>query len=84
MCEASVDMITSVWMESQQRPYPDMSLNKQCRDFEAVLRWNEQEEIRGMDEKMEGLRMPEGVVPVELTPSLRKLVEAGEAEEEGG
>jgi len=71
-------------MESQEWPYPDMSVNKQCRDFEAVLRWNEEKEIRGMDEKMEGLRMPEGVVPVELTPNLRKLVEAGEGEEEGG
>ena len=83
MCEASVDMITSVWMETQKHPYPDMSINRQCRDFEAVLEWNQENKVPGMEKKMKVIQMPGGAVPLPLSPQLRKLIEADDTKQRG-
>ncbi|KAK6845905.1 hypothetical protein PG987_001093 [Apiospora arundinis] len=40
LCDASVDVYTHNWVETQRHPFPDMSLNRQCRDFDAVLAWH--------------------------------------------
>lgn len=42
MCSASVDVMTHRWVDVQKHPVPDFNMNKQCRDFEAIVQWNEQ------------------------------------------
>jgi len=45
MCTASMDVITYNWMESQYSPQPDFSINRQCRDFDAILRWQDENKV---------------------------------------
>ncbi|KAI0102115.1 hypothetical protein GGR51DRAFT_574256 [Nemania sp. FL0031] len=41
MCHADVEVITHEWNEEQPWPFPDFGTVKQCRDFDALLRWAE-------------------------------------------
>ncbi|OIW29407.1 hypothetical protein CONLIGDRAFT_680257 [Coniochaeta ligniaria NRRL 30616] len=76
MCDASVDVMTYNWMETQRNPFPDMSINKKCRDYEAVLKWHE-EHLVPLTEKV---YRPEGAREIHLTPKLRELLEAHEGD----
>ena len=40
-CNADVGVVTHVWMEGQQAPFPDFNLEKKCIDFESLVDWNE-------------------------------------------
>lgn len=77
MCDASVDVMTYNWMETQRHPFPDMSINKKCRDYEAVLTWHE-EHLVPLTEK---IHRPEGAREMHLTPKLRELLEAHRGED---
>lgn len=41
-CSASVDIVTYNWMETQQNPVFDFSVNRVCRDFEKLRVWQGQ------------------------------------------
>lgn len=43
-------------------PYPDFSINRQCRDFENVLAWQEEKSIP-MSKFRDVIRKPQGVTP---------------------
>ncbi|KAI1201514.1 hypothetical protein F5X97DRAFT_331253 [Nemania serpens] len=76
MCDASVDVMTYNWMETQHNPFPDMSINKKCRDYDAVLKWHE-EHLVPLTARV---RKPEGARELSLTPKLKELLEAHEGE----
>lgn len=78
MCDASVDLITHTWMETQHNPFPDMSINKKCRDFEAVLGWHEENMVPV--ERM--IPKPAGAKELRLTPKLKELLEAHEGDDD--
>jgi hypothetical protein len=40
-CGADTSMTTMTWLETQQRPWPDFSVNKKCKSFEAVKKWRD-------------------------------------------
>jgi hypothetical protein len=42
MCTANIDLITMNWMETQSNPFPDFSINHQCRGFEALVEWRKE------------------------------------------
>lgn len=42
MCQGSLDVLTFNWMETQEWPFPDFYVNHQCRDFEAIVEWQEE------------------------------------------
>ena len=62
MCNANVDLITFNWMETQERPFPDFNINHQCRDFDTVVRWQEENAV-SMEEWV-AMKKPEGVIEV--------------------
>jgi hypothetical protein len=39
MCNADTTMTTMTWLETQERPWPDFSVNKKCVDFDTLVRW---------------------------------------------
>ncbi|KAE9375973.1 hypothetical protein N431DRAFT_404073 [Stipitochalara longipes BDJ] len=41
MCNANVDIYMSYWVDVQNIPFPDFSINHQCRSFDALLFWQE-------------------------------------------
>ncbi|KAK8098102.1 uncharacterized protein PG998_013588 [Apiospora kogelbergensis] len=68
LCDASVDVYTHNWVETQRHPFPDMSLNRQCRDFEAVLAWHHKTLIPWNSE----IPRPAGAVILPMAPKLRE------------
>jgi hypothetical protein len=42
MCTGNTDVLTFNWMETQKWPFPDFFVNHQCRDFDAIVRWQEE------------------------------------------
>ncbi|KAL2012222.1 hypothetical protein VTN00DRAFT_4940 [Thermoascus crustaceus] len=42
MFHADATMTTMVWLETQERPWPDFSVNRKCVDFDALVRWRDE------------------------------------------
>jgi hypothetical protein len=70
MCHADLDIITHNWVHNDQisdpkeRPFPDFNLVKQCRDFNATLRWAKDNAIRDLPKVWNALRIPPGMETV--------------------
>lgn len=47
MCNANVDVFLHYWIDTltEMGPYPDFSINHRCRDFEGVLRYQEENSV---------------------------------------
>lgn len=72
MCQANVDVITHDWVETTSRPYADFNIFHQCRDFEALLEWQEKNSLKDVKEKMfDGLEIPPGAVRLPFPMPLR-------------
>jgi hypothetical protein len=59
MCTANTDLVTMNWMETQSNPFPDFSINHQCRDFETLVRWRKENSVD--IEKWIQMKKPDGV-----------------------
>ncbi|UJO20673.1 hypothetical protein CLAFUW4_12641 [Fulvia fulva] len=46
-CHASVDIYPHIWTDTLRQPYPDFNTVKTCRNFDAILAW---QEAHGIDE----------------------------------
>jgi hypothetical protein len=58
MCKADATMSTLTWMETQELPFPDFSVNKKCTDFGALTRWQNE---NALDlEKVIAMKKPPG------------------------
>jgi hypothetical protein len=57
-CNANLDLIPLHWVETQGYPFPDMSINKKCVDFEGLTEWRKANTI-DMDKYVEVMKMPE-------------------------
>ncbi|RAK73206.1 oxidase ustYa family protein [Aspergillus fijiensis CBS 313.89] len=38
-CNANTEVLTLDWVEDRHAPWPDFSVNRKCRDFNALLDW---------------------------------------------
>ncbi|KAJ9228938.1 hypothetical protein DTO169E5_9027 [Paecilomyces variotii] len=45
MCNANVDVYTHYWADAQLNAFPDFNINHKCRDFDAILKWQEENSI---------------------------------------
>ncbi|KAH8900839.1 hypothetical protein GQ53DRAFT_863583 [Thozetella sp. PMI_491] len=45
MCYGNVDVYTHVWNDAQIHPFADFNINHKCRDFDAILAWQEENAI---------------------------------------
>ncbi|KAF1939249.1 hypothetical protein EJ02DRAFT_457105 [Clathrospora elynae] len=61
-CNANLDLIPLHWVETQQYPFPDMSINKKCVNFDGLTDWRLKNTI-DMDKYVEVMEMPLGVKP---------------------
>jgi hypothetical protein len=57
-CNANVDLIPLHWVETQEYPFPDMSINKKCVDFDGLTEWRKANTI-DMEKYVEVMKMPE-------------------------
>jgi Mycotoxin biosynthesis protein UstYa len=82
MCEASTDIVTREWVEGQIHPYPDFSINRQCGDFNALLKW--QEGRRVTNDEFRAWRMPEGHVPKPVSDEFKRVFGYGNGPNDPG
>ncbi|EKG18674.1 hypothetical protein MPH_04067 [Macrophomina phaseolina MS6] len=61
MCQANVDIYTHVWTDTILQPFPDFQISHKCKDFDAILDWQEQNSLDL--HKFYKLRKPEGSGP---------------------
>ncbi|KAJ5928241.1 hypothetical protein N7466_007197 [Penicillium verhagenii] len=38
-CNANTEVLTLAWVEDRRAPWPDFSVNRKCRDFNALVDW---------------------------------------------
>lgn len=56
-CQASTDMLTTVWMEIRPIPWVDFSINKKCKDFDKLLQFNQDHAVD--QEKFDAMPKPD-------------------------
>jgi hypothetical protein len=61
-CSGNLDLIPLHWMETQEYPFPDMSINKQCVNFDKFTDWRKANTI-DMEKYVKAMHMPEGEKP---------------------
>lgn len=76
MCSANGDIITNVWVETQDHPFPDFNVNKRCRDYNAFVDWHHENQIEDM-EKYSQMRIPEGEEPWKMSEEFHQLFQTG-------
>ena len=62
MCAANTDPFVHYWVDVNEEPFPDFSIERKCQDFSAVLQWQEEKsvpmrEYRGVIRKPERARV---------------------------
>lgn len=62
MCHADVDPVTYVWREGFRKPFPDFDINKKCRDFNALLEWQEKVALKDNIRAWKDIEKPDDVV----------------------
>lgn len=45
ICHADADLVTYTWRDMQPQPYPDMSINKKCRDLNQLMDYNDANKV---------------------------------------
>jgi hypothetical protein len=45
ICSGNVDIYTHYWMDAQKHAFLDFNINHKCRDFDAILAWQEENSI---------------------------------------
>ncbi|KAK3934703.1 hypothetical protein QBC46DRAFT_223217, partial [Diplogelasinospora grovesii] len=68
MCTGNVDVYTHTWVDAQKLPYAEFGIQKKCRDFDAILAWQEEHSV-SMERVLnaEDLGPPEGYKVHELS-----------------
>ncbi|MCJ1261258.1 hypothetical protein MMC22_001122 [Lobaria immixta] len=74
-CHADLDAITYRWRHGQDKPFPDFGTNKKCRDFDAILAWQEKVQMPDRDGKWDRIVKPTDAVQLPVTPGLYDLGE---------
>lgn len=73
MCHADLSVITHNWVETQRHPWPDFNVRHQCRDFDAVWKWHDENQVEAVEgDKWERIRKPDNVVAMKLPDEITK------------
>lgn len=60
-CSGNVNFITMHWVETQTYPFPDMSINRQCVEFDGMTQWRHDNTI-DMDKYLRVMKKPDEIV----------------------
>lgn len=44
-CQANTELMTYEWVKTQENPFPQMSLQRNCHDFEGQVAWQEENSV---------------------------------------
>ncbi|KAK4508218.1 hypothetical protein PRZ48_001956 [Zasmidium cellare] len=66
LCTADAGFLTYDWMEDAEKPFPDMGVNRRCRDWKQLVEYRDR---HGVDREMfEKYTKPKGAVEVKQPP----------------
>lgn len=72
MCSASLDVYTHVWTDALNTPFPDFNMTKKCRNFDALLDYQERNAVKLND--FYAMRRPEEYgAPLTFSESFKDL-----------
>ncbi|KAK0371554.1 hypothetical protein CLIM01_11078 [Colletotrichum limetticola] len=74
-CNPSLDLISHNWMRTQENPYPDFNIKRQCVAHDPILKWQHENGISEQILKYKNLPRPERFPEVEPEPSILKIGE---------
>ncbi|KAK1656811.1 hypothetical protein BDP55DRAFT_56870 [Colletotrichum godetiae] len=74
-CNPSLDLISHNWMKTQENPYPDFNIKRQCVAHDPILKWQHKNGISEQILKYKNLPKPEGFPEVDPEPSILKIGE---------
>jgi len=77
MCNADVEMLTYNWRKTQHNPFPDIGAVKLCRDFEALVKWQEEVELKDEPAKWARIKKEATAVDLPMPPHLDELEVTG-------
>jgi hypothetical protein len=77
MCHADVEALTYNWRKTQHNPFPDTGVEKVCRDFDALLRCQEEVELKDEPAKWERMVRPADAVMLPLPDRLDEVEVTG-------
>ncbi|TQN72018.1 hypothetical protein CSHISOI_03530 [Colletotrichum shisoi] len=69
-CNPSLDLISHNWMKTQQNPYPDFNIKRQCVAHDPILKWQHEHGITEQIMKFKNLPRPDNFPEVEPEPSI--------------
>jgi len=69
-CTPSLDLISHVWMRTQENPYPDFNINRQCVAHDPLLAWQKNVSISEEIKRFKIIPRPEDAIEVEPEPTL--------------
>ncbi|KAF5856322.1 hypothetical protein ETB97_007530 [Aspergillus alliaceus] len=55
-CNANTEVLTLAWVEDRDIPWPDFSVNRKCRDFNALVDWQRNNAVNA--EKFDKMPVP--------------------------
>ena len=68
MCDADVGMVPMYWVKKHDHPYPDWSTHHKCRDFHAVTKWVQENQV-DMGKNWKGyMEKPVGAAELDKPP----------------
>ncbi|KNG80950.1 hypothetical protein ANOM_011107 [Aspergillus nomiae NRRL 13137] len=44
-CNANTEVLTLAWVDDRKAPWPDFSVNRKCRDFQALVNWQRENAV---------------------------------------
>ena len=66
VCHADADVITYNWVDTQQYPWPDLSVNRKCRSWDQIIQWGRDRYLQF--DLLRGFTKPEGVKQLPFEP----------------
>ncbi|KAM7199927.1 hypothetical protein V8F20_005576, partial [Naviculisporaceae sp. PSN 640] len=72
-----IEGLTYNWRLAQHNPLPDIGAYKLCRDFDALMRWQEEVEVKDEPAKWEKMVKPDDAVDLPMPAGLDQLVVTG-------
>lgn len=76
MCTGTTELITYNWVETQTAPVPDFSLDKMCKNSDAILDFQAREQLSDANYFRDRMVKPEDAVTLPLPPHLKAFLEA--------
>jgi len=69
------------WRKTQRNPFPDLGVTKVCRDFDAVMKWQEEAELKNAGVLWDRIVRPVDATELPMPERLDELNVTGYAED---